>query len=283
MSLISATKHINELKKLQSDIKLNVVKGVKTADYPYDSFEGIRNTAKKTNFYSKIKNYFSELFVAAKRPCIKPKPTKILHAKGSKPIIEGEQTYNYIDCDNARIMKKHNPTTLKKAALPKDKTVLHVSNFDYPYGSIGAATDLKGCIATGKLLQCAGVAVVDKSNNTQALIHCYPWQSVEDFSKLLKHFVPQNNKNAEITIIPGAPDNCDMTISAIVDVLKHISPDNKVKFANFSKDVRIFDRAVVLQDGKLTCCPNSELENLANKVTNPKDEISYIVDKFNSQ
>ena len=99
MGLITTTKHINELEKLQSGIRLNVVKGVKTADYPCDSFEGIQNTAKKTNFYSRIKNYFSELFVACKRPCRKPKPAKISHTEGSKPIIEGEQTYNYIDCD----------------------------------------------------------------------------------------------------------------------------------------------------------------------------------------
>ena len=280
MSLITVAEHIKELKKLQFNKKLNIVKYIKTADYPYDSFEGI--TAPKTSFYSKIKNYFRGLLVADKRPCKKPKLAKISHEEGSKPIIESKQTYNYIDCDNARIMRKHKPITLKRAALPKDKTVLHISNFDYPCGSIGAVTELNGCIATGKLLQCAGVAVVDKSNNMQALIHCYPWQSVEDFSKLLEHFVPKNNKKAEITIISGAPDNCDMTITAIVDVLKQIVPGNKVKFANFTKDVKIFDRAVVLHNGRLTCCSNSELEHLVNKDTNPKDEISYIVDKFNS-
>ena len=262
---------------------------VKTRPYPADTFSGTKKIAKeKTGFTTKIKAFFKRFnrSQANPEPILTPesvlKPVKIKHKPDSKRIIYGEQTYNYIDCDNGRILKCHNPQILKKAGLPKDKTVLNVSNFDYPRGSIAASTKLDDCIATGDLLQCAGVAIVDKKNNMQTLIHCFPGQSKEDITKLLEHSVSRNNKDLKITVITGADDACDMTISGVVDSLKQVAPDNKIKFANFSNDVDIFDRAVVLENGKLTCCSNTELEKLPNKVVNPKDGISYIVDSFNS-
>ena len=256
---------------------------VKTRPYSADTYSGTKKMAKeKTDFTTRIKVFLKRFSRRKTNPESVLTPTKIPHKSDSKRIINEKQTYNYIDCDNARILKCHNPQTLKKAALPKDKTVLDVSNFDYPFGSIAASTKLDDCIATGNLLQCAGVAIVDKKNNIQTLIHCCPGQSKEDITKLLEHSVSRNNKDLKITVITGTYDDCDMTISSIVDSLKQVAPDNKIKFANFSNDVKIFDRAVILENGELTCCTNTELNNLPNKVVNPKDGISYIVDSFNS-
>lgn len=285
MSLITVSRRIIQQRGLANQIakKIDVVKT------PTISFSAPKSTnivPEKRSFLTDAKNYFCNLFRRKPKVKLEPfsklEPAKIMHKEGTSPIIHSKQTYNYIDCDNARIMSSRKPVTLKKAELPKDKTILNVSNFDYPSGSIAATTELNECIATGKLLQCAGVAVVDKANNMQTLIHCFPGQSYEDIVNLLKHTVSKNNRNLDITVISGTDDCCDKTISAIVDGLKKVAPSNKIKFANFSKDVRIFDRAVVLQNGKLTCCANTELEQAANKVTNPMDRITYIVDKYNS-
>lgn len=255
---------------------------VKTRPYPVDTFSGTQKIAKeKTNFTTRIKAFlkrFSRRKINSESGLT---PIKIPHKSDSKRIIYEKQTYNYIDCNNAKILKCHNPQTLKKAGLPMDKTVLNVSNFDYPFGSIAASTKLDDCIATGELLQCAGVAIVDKKNNIQTLIHCFPGHSKEDITKLLEHSVSRNKKDLKITVITGADDTCDMTISSIVDSLKQVAPDNKIKFANFSNDVSVSDRAVFLENGELTCCTNTELKNLPNKVVNPKDRVSYIVDSFN--
>lgn len=197
----------------------------------------------------------------------------------SKTIFQSPQTYNFIDADNARIMQKHNPIIMPRAALPKDKIVVEVSNFDYPYGTISATTNLEGCIVTAKLYQCAGLAIVDKSNNLQTLMHCFPGQSPEDISNLLKHILSKNNEKLQITIIPGAYDDCDKTITCLHNAIKNLAPSNKIRFANFSQETKIFDRAVILNNGKLTCCSNCELENLPNKAVNPKEIISYIKDE----
>lgn len=197
-------------------------------------------------------------------------------------ICRIKPTNRYIDWDNARILKGLNPITMKKQELPKDKKLLEVSNFAYPYGTVMATTSLDECIATGKLLQCAGVAIVDKAKNQQTLMHCYPKNSQEDVEAMLKYVIDNSSKDLGITIITGTDDICEETISCLVDSLKKLSPNNKIKFANFSKDVRIFNRAVVLENGKLSCCTNDELENNTAKETNPVDKISYIKAPYNS-
>lgn len=113
-------------------------------------------------------------------------------------------------------------------------------------------------------------------------MHCYPKNSQEDVEAMLKYVIDNSSKDLGITIITGTDDICEETISCLVDSLKKLSPNNKIKFANFSKDVRIFNRAVVLENGKLSCCTNDELENNTAKETNPVDKISYIKTPYNS-
>ena len=213
-------------------------------------------------------------------PQIEPKVIKIKN-KGI-PLAKLEDTYEYVDIDNARFHKKLHPSTMKRTSLPTDKNFIHISNFDPPYGSIAATTGLDDCITTNKLYQCAAVAIVDKKSNTQTLIHAFPGQTQEEITELIKHITSKSMvKDLEITIAPGIYEDYDKTVRGIVTGLKEIGADKKIKFANFSKDVKIFNRGLILQDGKLTCCTGEEIEKATNKIVNPKETISYVYAPYN--
>ena len=193
------------------------------------------------------------------------------------------ETDEFIDIDNARFHRKLFPSTMKRTYLPKDKTIIHVSNFEPPHGSIAATTSLSECITTDKIYQCAAVAIVDKKNNMQTLIHCFPGQTQSEVTGLIKHVTSKSNvANLDITIAPGTYDNYDNTVKGIKTALDEVASGCKIKFANFSKETPIFNRGLILQDGKLSCCLGEEIEKATNKVVNPKEYISYVYAPYNN-
>jgi len=293
MSLEQISFRKQRIDLLSQDIDSNTSQFVKTKPYPNDSIEikeCIEYKRQETSTFLKAVNYLTNLFKnwgndKGYSKCIEPvniEPVKIDVIQDTIPIIKKEQTYNYIDCDNAKFKKSCRPIIMPKIELPKEKSILNISNFDAPFGTISATTPLDETIVTGKLYQCCGVAIVDKKKNVQTLVHCYPGNSQEEFAKLFEHILAKSNpKDLSITVISGTYDDCDKTISAVVDTLKEQIPTCKIKFANFSKEAKIFDRAVVLENGKLSCCSNTEIENNINKDTNPQYKISHIDIKSN--
>ena len=219
--------------------------------------------------------------VAKTPPPIEPKVIKVENR--GIPLAKMEDTYEYVDIDNARFHKKLHPSTMKRSSLPTDKNFIHISNFEPPYGSIAATTGLDGCITTNKLYQCAAVAIVDKSGNIQTLIHAFPGQTQAEITELIRHVTSKSNvKDLEITIAPGIYEDYDKTVKGIVTGLKEIGADENIKFANFSDEVKIFERGLILQDGKLTCCTKDEIEKATNKIVNPKESISYVYAPYNN-
>lgn len=272
---------INELSTIKNEYSARSCNQAPKLTYPLDSCE-FSTQRQEEMPKNRVLTMIKAFFVKEKKEYPLPEPIVINYTPNAKAIKSIPAVNRYVDWDNARILKNLNPVTLKKKELPKDKKLLEISNFVYPSGSVMATTSLDDCIATGKLLQCAGVAIVDKAKNQQTLLHCYPGDSQEDVEALLKHVTDNAGKDLDITIITGTYDSCEDTISCLVDTLKKLSPKNKIKFANFSKDVRIFNRAVVLENGKLSCCTNDELENNTAKITNPLGKISYIKAPYNS-
>ena len=272
---------INELRTIKNEYSARSYNQSPKLTYPLDSCE-FSTQRQEEMPQNRVLTMIKAFLVKENKENPLPEPIVINYTPNAKAIRSIPAANRYVDWDNARILKNLNPVTLKKKELPKDKKLLEISNFVYPCGSIMATTSLDDCIATGKLLQCAGVAIVDKTKNQQTLLHCYPGDSQEDVEALLKHVTDNAGKDLDITIITGTYDSCEDTISCLVDTLKKLSPNNKIKFANFSKDVRIFNRAVVLENGKLSCCTNDELENNTAKITNPLGKISYIKAPYNS-
>lgn len=276
---------INEIRENKYNYQTTVLKQPAPLTYPEDSYEFStkkQEKASELNVFTSLKNGVLNVFSSKNNTPEVTKPIVVEYTKNADLIYIREATDRYIDYDNARILKELNPIKMEKRELPKDKELIEVSNFEFPSGTIMATTSLDKCLASGKFLQCAGVAIVDKAKNQQTLMHCFPGDAQVDVDKLLKHIIDNSSKDLDITIITGTDDCSENTISYLVDSLKELTPDTEVKFANFSKDVRIFNRAVILEDGKLSCCTNDELENNKAKITNPIDEISYIKAPYNS-
>jgi len=284
MGLKTSLERISDLQEIAPVFKQKESSlDTKTEPYPYDSVEIQSSKSKPKNNLNKIFNWFSKVFNTTSNKDNIPQetvtisPIIVKKIKGTQPIIRKEQTYNYIDSDNGEVMKSLKPIMLKKVVLPPDKEFYNISNFDDPAGTIALSTSLDNCIATGKLLQCAGLAIVDKSKNIQTLFHVFPGSSEEELEVLIKHVLSYSNeKDLNITMITGTYDDCDKTMTSINNVLKKHIPCCKIKLANFSDNLKIMNRAVILENGKLTCCSNSEIENNNKKITNPMDKISYI-------
>ena len=241
---------------------------------------------KGSNFFSKIinrvKNMFNRKSQVISIQSTPVEPAVINIERTSLPLCKLPERDIYIDIDNARILSKHNPITLKRTTLPQDKKFIHVSNFHAPKGSISATTPLNECIVTDKIYQCAAVSIVDKSQNMQTLVHCFPGQTQEEITALLKHITSKSNpKNLECIIAPGVYDITDNTIVGIKTALDDVASGYNLRFANFSKETRIFDRALILQNGEFSCCLGSEVEAATNAVVNPKNIISYIRAPYN--
>lgn len=243
-----------------------------------------------SNFFSKVINRIKNIFnrvptnnvSTSKVPHASVEPMAIDVEKTSLPLCKLPERDIYIDIDNARILSKHKPITLKRTILPQDKKIIHVSNFHAPEGSISATTPLSECIVTDKIYQCAAVSIVDRSQNMQTLVHCFPGQSQEEITALLKHVTSKSNpKNLECLIAPGIYDICDNTIVGIKTALDDVAFGCKLRFANFSKETKIFDRALVLQNGQLSCCLGSEIGAANNVIINPKNVISYVLAPYN--
>lgn len=204
------------------------------------------------------------------------KPMVFQHDKSGGLNVYGEyksKSYPHYDSDDAAFTSKANAENLK-IKEPNSK-VIEISNFDEPSGTIAGSTTLDKTLYTDRLAQCAALAVVDKAHNTQTLIHVYPGYTVTNNKQLINHVLNSSNpKDLEISIVPGYSKITQSTVQFLLDTVKEYSPDIAVKLFNYPEDgLKIMDRGVLLQNGKLYCC---DMNKVTDKITNPKENISYI-------
>ena len=174
---------------------------------------------------------------------------------------------------DARIVESLNPETLPIiSSYPK---TLHISNFNYPHGTIAIPGKLNEAISTNGLLQCAAVSIVDKEKNLQTLIHCCPGEQAQVNRTILDYILSvSKNSNPEITIVPGCYTSTNKTISFLVDNIEDImGKDFKIKFANFPDEEKT---SLILNNGKLTCSERFYIEKV-----NPDDRIVHCSSYYN--
>ena len=175
----------------------------------------------------------------------------------------------YVSTDDgyAKIRSKYNPKTLEKnnSHIETD----HISNFIKPSGSIAISSDLNHSMSTSELFQCAGVAIVDRTQNLQTLLHFCPYVSKKTNTKLLRYILSVSNpKNLDITIVPGCYNTTDLTVDFLVSRINKFAEGAKIKFANFP-DVK--NTTLILSKGKLQC---SDGKNITKR-TNPAERLIY--------
>ena len=190
--------------------------------------------------------------------------------------VHGEyksKSYPYYDSDNAVFTSKANAKKLQ--IKQPNSQVIEISNFDDPAGTIAGSTTLDKALYTDRLVQCAALAVVDKAHNTQTLIHVYPGYTVASNKELINHVLNSSNpKDLEVSIVPGYSKVTQSTVQFLLDTVKEYSKDIDVQLFNFpKKELGVFNRGLLLQNGKLYCC---DMNKVTDKVTNPKENISYI-------
>lgn len=192
----------------------------------------------------------------------------------------------FFDVENMKFLPESMPITLEKRIIPKNENVIFISNFEDIPGTIAATTDLSKCIATDKMFQCAGMAVVDKTLNKQTLIHVFPKFSVESNKSLIEKVLAGSKpENLEISIIPGCEYYTEDTVTFLADMAKKLAPGAKVNYCNIpaidSSKRNITEglvefysgkSAVWMKDGKVYCCNSEEIPN---KIVNPREFLTY--------
>ncbi len=188
-------------------------------------------------------------------------------------ILELYNEYPYYNCSEHMFSEEANPTELPLINSEIDDEVIYVSNLDMPYGTIAGTSTLDKTLYTDSLRVCAAVAVVDKAHNTQSLIHVFPGYNKETNQNIIEHILSASKpEDLEISVVPGYAPDTAQTLEFIFDTLKNMVPNNTPKLYNFHNNLYIRNCALLLHDGKLSCCDKN---NVKNKKTNPPENITY--------
>ena len=213
---------------------------------------------------------------------IKPKLFPIVPRKAKTLYELYPQGYEHFDSETLNFTHNANPLIIPKLRPTNEKRAIYVSNFDKPMGTIAASTTLDKTIYTDNMYSCAAMTIVDRSQNLQTLVHVYPGYGKHNKS-LLRYIISHSDtKNLEISIIPGSLPITGSTVSFLIDTVKDIASDSKLTLCNFPQNdidgsesdyyINIRNRAVVLNNGNITCC-NSD--DIYNRKVNPKSCITY--------
>ncbi len=195
----------------------------------------------------------------------------IYHIKGEKGEIP--KLYDYV---YDRFYDSVNPKMIKECTSSVKESI-HLSNFDKLEGSLAVSSGFDGSVlSTDGLLQCAGVAIVDRKQSIQSLIHCYVCEEPSDMKKMLEYILKHSNpKDLEVSIIPGCRATTCTTIDGVNDLIKQIYPQVNINYMNFPKNIkRTKDLAVILKNGELDFCHTNMIQN---KRINPLDRVIYFV------
>ncbi len=192
-------------------------------------------------------------------------------------IIKDYERFNNFEPYFAEFTDDVHPIIMKRIEPPLKKNIIHVSNFDPPYGTIAASSRLNECLFTDKIRDCAAIAIVDKTQNLQSLVHCFPGQSTKSNEEIIKYILSHSNpQNLEISIIPGINEDTGRTISFLADMVKKYAKEAKLNFLNFPRNKMGLgyrdERAILLSNGEIGFCRNFEI---GSRIVNPTDKITY--------
>lgn len=138
---------------------------------------------------------------------------------------------------------------LRRVTFPKNEPVILVSQI----GTNAGTTTLDKTLFTYEMIECAALAVVDKANNRQTLIHVNPGQSIEANRAIIEHILSGSNpKDVEFSIVHGDSERTFSTIQFILDTIGEVAPESNVKLYNFDTFGKF--GGVLLKNGELTCC-----------------------------
>lgn len=162
----------------------------------------------------------------------------------------------------------------KASELPilnkKLENVFVVDNLHYPNGSVAITKGFDDVISTSGLWQCAGLAIVDKKEKTQTLLHFCPTVLKKYNDELLDYLLKFGDpENLEFTIVPGCFDDTDNTMAVLFDKIKEKIPKANINFKFFPENS---DEVLVLKNGNLF---STEYSNILSKVVNPMEDICY--------
>lgn len=145
-----------------------------------------------------------------------------------------------------------------------------ISNNAYPYGSIAITKSFDDTITTSGLWQCAALAIVDKKENVQTLLHLCPTVLKAGNDSILDYLLKfGNTENIEFTIVPGTDDITDNTMGILVDKIREKHPKANINFKHFAEDA---DKTLVLKNGELY---STSHENIQKYTVNPMEDIVY--------
>ncbi len=251
---------------------------INAADFQWLSPENLKNyktiTSKRDNPLS-----IEWTLVPKDEPYKAPtEPSKAEHSQNIADAYDGKG-YPYFDEENARFTPEANAPVLERVTPSDEQEYIHIStetqiDGQYP-GTIAGTTTLDKALYTDGMVQCAALVVVDRANNTQTLIHCFPGNSMESSRLVIENILAGKNPNdLEISVVAGYSETAPKTVQFILDTVKDITNGKEVQLYNFAdyKDLKIFHRGLILQDGKLKCCDDREIKN---KITNPEENITY--------
>ena len=153
------------------------------------------------------------------------------------------------------------------------KKVFFIDNFEKPYGSISITKNFDEPIATAGLYQCAALAIVDKKEKVQTLLHFFPNTLKKYNDELLDYILRYgNSEDLEFTIVPGCYEKTDNTIGVLVDKIIEKRPNANINFKYFPNENG--HNVLILKDGQLYTIKES---NIIEKIKNPMEDICYAV------
>ena len=152
--------------------------------------------------------------------------------------------------DYCRLKRFLKPQTLP--VVDYTERTFHISNFYNPCGTIAIASTLDKTISTDELCQCAAMAIVDREQNLQVLMHCCPYKNAVENRAILEYIMSHFKKSSpEITFVPGRFHESGQAIQFCIDNIADImGKEFPVKFAQVPE--RKYD-FIGLRNGELGC------------------------------
>ena len=215
----------------------------------------------------KINNLSSKTLLQNGGKAFVPTDINYSSTKSVKPFSENEHRFiNTYGNFKAEYNAKKLPMLHKSI-----EKAYFVNNFAEPYGSISITKSFDEPIATTGLYECVALAIVDKKEKVQTLLHFFPSTLKKYNDELLDYLLRfGNSENLEFIIVPGCYEETDNTIGVLVDKIEEKRPNANINFRYFTNENghNIF----ILKDGKPFTIKES---NIIKIIDNPIQDICY--------
>ena len=216
----------------------------------------------------KINNLSSRLLLEGKGIAFVPKSKSECFPFVPSLDLNQESTNVFLD-ENHKFKSEYNAKELPVLDEDMDE-VFSVENLRYPMGSISLTKDFDDTIITSNLWQCAALAIVNKKENVQTLLHFCPTIMKKNNDALLDYLLKfGNEEDLEFTIVPGSDAITDNTMGVLVDRIKTKYPNKNINFKYFPEES---EKVLALKNGELYSVSS---ENISNEIKNPEQEICY--------